>query len=51
MRAGASVWDVDDPLPTIRTLVRRGLLEPIGDRRFQMHALLVLHANSLDGEA
>jgi hypothetical protein len=42
------VWEVDDPMPTIRKLVDRGLLEPIPTAgRFQLHALLVLHAKSL----
>jgi len=47
VEALVSVWDTEDPIPTIRTLVQRGLLEPLGNRRFQMHALLVLHASSL----
>ena len=42
-----SVWEVEDPVPTIRRLVRLGLLEPMGDRRFEMHAVLVLHAQTL----
>lgn len=41
-----AVWMVDDPKPIARTLVERGLLEPVGSR-FQMHALLVAHARSL----
>ncbi len=42
------VWEVDDPMPTIRKLVDRGLLEPIPQTgRYQLHALLVLHAKSL----
>ena len=41
-----SVWNLDDPKPMIRTLVDRGLLEPVGPSRFWMHALLVKHANS-----
>jgi nucleoside phosphorylase len=40
------VWMIDDPKPVARTLVDRGLLEPVGTR-FQMHALLVAHALSL----
>jgi hypothetical protein len=28
-------------------LVNRGLLEPLGGGRFQLHALLVLHARAL----
>lgn len=42
-----AVWEVDDPRPMVRTLVSRGLLEPVDDQRFQMHALLVAHATSL----
>jgi hypothetical protein len=41
------VWRTDNPLPTITTLVQGDLLEPIGGRRFQVHALLVVHARSL----
>jgi hypothetical protein len=41
------VWEVDDPAPTARILIDRGLLEPVGSGRFQMHALLVTHARSL----
>jgi hypothetical protein len=44
-----SVWQVDDPRDTVRQLVQRGLLEPLGSGRFQMHALLVAHAKSLLG--
>jgi len=46
LHAMKAVWMVDDPKPIARTLVDRGLLEPV-DSRFQMHALLVAHANSL----
>jgi hypothetical protein len=42
-----SVWKVEDPKPIIRTLVERGLLEPSGEERYWMHALLVAHAKSL----
>jgi len=42
-----AVWMIDDPEPIIRKLVQHGLLEPVGAGRFQMHALLVQHANSL----
>jgi hypothetical protein len=46
--AMAFVWEVDDSRPTARTLADRGLLEPIlGTDRFQMHAVLVLHARAL----
>ena len=41
-----AVWEVDDPRPTIRTLVDRGLLEPSSQHRFWMHAILVVHAQS-----
>ncbi len=41
------LWDVDDPRPTIRALVDRGLLEPTGSGRFWMHSLLVAHARTL----
>lgn len=44
--AMAAVWLVDDPKPSIRILVNRGLLESVGER-YQMHALLVAHAKSL----
>lgn len=47
LNAVAVAWDMDDPRPAIRTLVSHGLLEPISGGRFQMHALLVLHAKSL----
>jgi NB-ARC domain len=42
-----SVWGVKDPRPGIRVLVARGLLEPTANQRFQMHALLALHARAL----
>ena len=42
-----TVWEVDDPAPTIRKLVAHGLLERVGPSRFQMHELLVKHAKSL----
>lgn len=41
-----AVWDIEDPKPIVRELRNRGLLEPVGER-FQMHALLVLHAKAL----
>ncbi len=47
LTALAAAWSVSDPKPTVRTLVNRGLLEPISGGRFQMHALLVLHARAL----
>ncbi|PYJ68745.1 MAG: hypothetical protein DME76_11320 [Verrucomicrobia bacterium] len=46
-----AVWladDLEDAKTTARNLADRGLLEPIiGTGRFQMHAVLVLHAKSL----
>lgn len=43
-----ATWQVEDPRPTARKLADRGLLEPIiGTNLFQMHALLVMHAQSL----
>jgi DNA-binding SARP family transcriptional activator len=47
LEAMSAVWDVDDPKPTARVLVSRGLLEPLGGGRFQMHALLVKFAQSM----
>lgn len=45
--AMSSVWQTEDPRPVVRELADHGLLEPAGDGRFQMHALLVQHARSL----
>lgn len=48
LRAMKAVWQVEDPKPTIRVLVDRGLLELVEEiGRYQMHALLALHARSL----
>ncbi len=47
LTAMAAAWSVSDAKPTVRRLVNRGLLEPISGGRFQMHALLVLHARAL----
>ncbi len=47
LAAMAVAWDISDPKPIVRELVNRGLLEPLSGGRFQMHALLVLHAQSL----
>lgn len=42
------MWDTQDPHPTVRTLVDRGLLEFIQEtHRYQMHALLVMLAKTL----
>jgi len=46
LTAMQAVWQVPDPKPLVRVLVDRGLLEPVAGR-FQMHALLVVHARSL----
>jgi hypothetical protein len=50
LTAMKAVWQVPDPRPTVRKLVGFGLLEPVGSGRFQMHALLVRHAESLLSE-
>jgi hypothetical protein len=47
LQAMAAVWNVTDARPIARSLVNRGLLDPISGGRFQMHALLVLHARTL----
>jgi hypothetical protein len=47
LAAMKAVWQVEDPKPIARQLADRGLLEPVGSGRFQMHALLVIHAKSL----
>jgi hypothetical protein len=41
-------WETDDPRPTVRALVERGLLEAVGNGRVQVHSLLLLHAASLE---
>jgi hypothetical protein len=43
----AVAWGERDPRPGIRMLIDRGLLEPATGGRFQMHALLVMHARTL----
>lgn len=48
--AMAALWLVDNPRPIIGKLVGRGLLEPLGDGRFQMHALLHSLSNLLYDE-
>jgi hypothetical protein len=40
-------WEVDNPKPSVRSLVDLGLLEPAGEGHFRMHALLVAYAKSL----
>jgi hypothetical protein len=47
LAAMSAVWQVPDPKPIVRNLVGHGLLEPVSNQRFQMHALLVQHARSL----
>ena len=47
LEALRAVWDTSDPRPGVRSLVKHGLLEPLGEGRFRMHALLVAHARSL----
>lgn len=41
------VWRVEDPTRIAAQLIDHGLLEPAGPERYQMHALLILHAKSL----
>ncbi len=41
------VWELADPVPMVRELIGRGLLEPVGEQRFHMHAVLHKLANSL----
>lgn len=43
----ATYWEIDNPVPTIRELIDSGLMEPLGDCRYQIHALLIAHARSL----
>jgi DNA-binding SARP family transcriptional activator len=50
LEAMGIAWNMADPRPVARLLVNRGLLEPINSGRFQMHALLVMHARSLLAE-
>lgn len=47
LQAMRAVWQMKDPKPIVQELVGHGLLEPVGAGRFQMHALLVAHAESL----
>lgn len=48
LAAMKAVWQIEDPRPIARTLVDRGLLEFVQEMgRYQMHALLVMHAKSL----
>lgn len=50
LAAIAAAWGVENPRSTIRELERRGLLEPYqedGEVRFQMHALLTVHAKTM----
>lgn len=46
--AAQDVWDMrSDPRMTLRALTDRGLIEPAGDGRFQIHSLLTAFAASL----
>jgi hypothetical protein len=47
LNAMQAVWVVSDPKPIAKKLMDYGLLEPVGNGRYQMHALLVAHAHSL----
>lgn len=42
-----AVWGIPDVRMSVKMLVDRGLLEPLGVAVFQMHALLVLQARSM----
>lgn len=46
IHAMSVVWGIEDAEPVARQLLDRGLIEAADDR-FQMHALLVMHARSL----
>jgi hypothetical protein len=46
LAALSTMWQLADPLPVVKTLVDRGLLEPAGSGRYQMHALLIMHART-----
>ena len=43
-------WLTNDPKPTTDILIDCGLLEPVGQQRFTMHALLVALAYSMLGK-
>jgi len=47
IEALTAIWRVSNPRDTIRLFVARGLMEPAGSGRFQVHALLIAHARSL----
>ncbi|MBU1746822.1 MAG: tetratricopeptide repeat protein [Chloroflexi bacterium] len=45
--AAAAVWETEDARLTLRLLVNRGLVEPVGTNRFHLHAFLAEHACAL----
>jgi hypothetical protein len=47
-RSVSVVWRVDDPRPTLRELEDRGLIIPVSNGRFYLHALLAIHARALE---
>ena len=48
LKAMGAVWQIDNPIPFTRNLVDHGLLEFVPSlERYQMHAVLVMHAKSL----
>lgn len=47
LEALKAIWETSDPRPAARALVGHGLLEPIDNRRFWIHALLVAFARSM----
>ncbi len=46
----SAIWGVDS-IPILGRLVDRGLVEFIGDERYQIHSLLVAHAQNLANES
>jgi len=44
LKALKRVWSVDDPTELIRVLIGRGLVEPLGAGRFQIHNTLAMYA-------
>ena len=43
-------WKTADTVPTLNKLIDLGLVEPAGNSRYQVHALLVAHARNLGSE-
>ncbi len=47
LKAIARICLLDDAVPTLKAIVDHGLLEPMGNARFQMHYTLSIYAKSL----